>query len=97
MPSAVAATKVDSHTSGEGRHQIDQEERKGRHQPQEQEIAEGVVAEALRQLVGARAGPPQQRFAERGARHQEDDSRARGCADHRGRGTDAERRTESRR
>ena len=74
--------------AGKGRHQVDQEEWKGRHQPQEQQIAEGVVAEALRQLDGTRSSSPQQRFAERGARHQEDKRRSRRCPDHGRRGAD---------
>ena len=74
--------------AGESRHQVDQEERKCRHQPQEQQIAEGVVAEALRELRSARACPPQQRLTERGARHQEDEGRPQRRPDHRRRCTD---------
>jgi hypothetical protein len=40
----------------ESRHQIDQEEGKGRHQPQEQKIIEGVLPEALRKLRGVDVG-----------------------------------------
>ena len=46
--------------AGERRHEIDQEEREHRHQPQEQEIAEGVLAEALREPLSDRTGAPLQ-------------------------------------
>jgi hypothetical protein len=74
----------ETHTS-EGRHQVDHEERKYRHQPQEEKVAESVVAKAFRKLVGARACQPQQRLAECRARHQKDERRANRRAHHRGR------------
>ena len=76
MPSAVARNESAQPHAGESRHQIDQKERKGRHQPQEQQIAEGIVAEALAPAWRRAGRRAEQRLAERGARHQEDDGRA---------------------
>ena len=80
MPSAVAAAKVARRTPAQRRHQIDQPERKDRHQPQEQQIAEGVGAKALRQLLRQRPGPAHEMLAERAPGDQEDADRADGRA-----------------
>ena len=56
------------------RREIDQPERKHRHQPQEQQIAERIGAKAVRELRRERTGAPRQAFAARAARDQEDDA-----------------------
>ena len=63
IPSAVAATNGGKPDPGERGHEVDQQKREGRHQPEEQEIAESVLAKTLGEL-GLRAG----RRAARGAR-----------------------------
>ena len=76
MPSAVAAAKVARRTPAQRRNQIDQPERKDRHQPQEQQIAEGVGAKALRQLLRQRPRPAHEMLAERALGDQKDADRA---------------------
>ena len=80
MPSAVAAAKIARRTPAQRRHQIDEPERKDRHQPQKQQIAEGVVAKALRELLRQRTGPAHEMFAERALGDQEDADRSGGRA-----------------
>ena len=69
------------------RRQVDQPERK-RHEPQEQQIAEGIGAEAFRKLRRERSGAPRQPFAAGAPRDQEDHGAARERADERRDGSD---------
>ena len=67
--------------------QIDQPERK-RHEPQEQQVAEGIGAEAFRKLRRERSGAPRQPFAAGASRDQEDHGGAGQRADERRDGSD---------
>jgi len=68
-----------------GRHEIDQEKWKHRHQPQKEEIAEGIFAKPFCKLPGARTGPAQQRLAKGRPRNEENERSANGRADRSGR------------
>ena len=84
MPSTLAVTKVAKSNPAHRWDKIDEPEWKDRHQPQEQEVAEGVRAKALRELRRHRPGAAHQVLAERALRDQEDADRADGRADQRG-------------
>src|SRR5581483_3149594 len=63
------------------RHDVDQPERKDRHQPEEQEIAETVAAEAFLEPRQRGAGAPVEEVVKGGARGEEDRGGTQGRAD----------------
>ena len=64
----------------EGRHQVDQEEREQRHQPQHQQVGPGIAPDGLGQPPPALAEAVERRLPEHRPREQEDQHRAGGGA-----------------